>query len=139
MKKFINKYIVFLLQFILNPNYDNLKIINNYNMKHLKFNEIKIYFNNIYILKYKIYGYQIINELYNNKHKKILSINEINLNDYNIEFYTGVYRNDEMIIKLKSNDIIQDLKTIIKPIIKQESNNKIILNEDEFNELNNLF
>ena len=64
MKKFINKYIVFLLQFILNPNYDNLKIINNYNMKHLKFNEIKIYCNNIYICKYKIYGYQIINELY---------------------------------------------------------------------------
>ena len=61
MKKFINKYIVFLLQFILNPNYDNLKIINNYNMKHLKFNEIKIYCNNIYICKYRVLGYQILN------------------------------------------------------------------------------
>lgn len=162
-KKNIKKLLTHCIKFIINENkykhYDLLNNYNNFNMKMLKFNELKLYINNILISKFTVYSYIIYKKIIDTDYKIITKINSLNLDIIDIEFYTSIYNegyfNDKNCIKIYiySNMYLQKYKKIdnkIEDKIEDKIENKIeessiiinqpinstILNEDELNILN---
>ena len=135
-KKNIQKLIFYILKFVINENkYKSYDLLNNYikfNLKCLKFSEVKLYLNNNYIIKIGFESYYIYKNLIDVNYQIINDIKKIDYNNYKIEdYYHNIYGNDAIIIKLYSNLY---LKKEILPgnITEQKEDNKII----EFEPLN---
>lgn len=107
-KKNIQKLLNHCIKFIINENrfkhYDLLNNFNNFNMKMLKFNELKLYINNILISKFTCHSYIIYKKIIDTDYKIITKINSLNLDIIDIEFYTSIYNegyfNDKNCVKL---------------------------------------
>ena len=139
-KKNIQKLIVHLLKFIINEKcYMYYELLNNYlkfNIKSLKFSEVKIYLNNNYIIKIGFESYYIYKDLIDVNYQVIKDINKIDFKNYIIEdYYHNIYGNDAIIIKLYSHLYLKNniKKEDVLPLIKKEDvlplDNEIIYNE----------
>ena len=166
-KKYLKKLIIHILKFVINKDkFKDYDILNNfikYNLKYLKFSEVKLYLNNNYIIKIGFESYYIYKNLIDLNYQVITDIKKIDVDNYKIEdYYHNIYGNDAIIIKLYSNlylkkDILpgniteqkEDIKIIeFEPLNVQGQVDKssiineksTILNEDEldiYNFLNN--
>ena len=140
-----------------------LRIFIKENNYHLKFNEFKIYINGSYIFRINTNGgYQFLNIPYH-KTKKILSHNELDIENANLYFYSYINKLDGCELRLKSifllNPIInlktkiitnvskkiiapikiniEEIKEIIIPPISKQNSNEDIFNFDEYNDFLN--
>jgi len=66
-KKYLKKLIIHILKFVINKDkFKDYDILNNfikYNLKYLKFSEVKLYLNNNYIIKIGFESYYIYKNL----------------------------------------------------------------------------
>ena len=142
--------------------YKENDLLNNYikfNLKNLKFSEVKLYINNNYIVRIGFENYYIYKEIVDVNYQQITDIKKIDLENYYVEdYYHFNYGNDGIIIKLytnlylKNNKIlplkvetvkkeiepvkIEDEKIIEKSSILIENEKSTILNDDELDVLN---
>ena len=73
----------------------------NYNYKFLKFNELKLYVNNIYIIKIGFHSHHQYKKLIDFNYQQIKDINKINIDNYVIvDYYRYNYGNDGIILWL---------------------------------------
>ena len=127
-KKNIKKMVIHILKFVINEKrYLHYELLNDYikfNLKCLKFSEVKIYLNNNYIIKIGFESYYIYKDLIDVNYQVIKDINKIDFYNYIIEdYYHNIYGNDAIIIKLYSHLY---LKNNIK---KEEVSRNIVVNE----------
>ena len=114
-KKNIKLLLINLLEFIIND--DKIKEIEflnkylNFNYKHLKFNEVKLYVNNIYIIKIGFHHHHLYKKLIDVNYQVIKDINKIDTDNYIIvDYYKYNYGNDAIIIKLYTELYIKNNK-----------------------------
>lgn len=126
-------------------NYSLLNNYNNYNIKTLKLNELKLYVNNKLTCKFNFYGHQVFNKIVDVNYQIITKINFLDLDNFDIEFYSNIYgiNADKSNIKIfiysnlynKKNNII-DKPEIIEDNYILNDEPSTILNEEELNILN---
>jgi hypothetical protein len=118
-KKNIKNLLIKLLEFIMNDDKnrenDLLNKYLNYNYKNLKFNELKLYLNNIYIIKIGFHHHHLYKKLIDINYQVIKDINKIDVDNYIIvDYYKYQYGNDAIIIKVytelyKKNNKIKEV------------------------------
>lgn len=160
-KKNIQKLIILTLKYIMNDNKNlDCDLLNNYNkfnLKLLKITELKLYINNKYIAKFCFHSHYIYNQIYDLNYKPIKTLDLLNLDNIDIEFYSSIngYNIDKNCIKIYiySNLYLESSKKEIpkKPeiqIIEKLEDLKIdstyitnndpstVLNEDELQIIN---
>ena len=139
-----------------NLEFDLLNNYNKFNMKMLKLTELKLYINNKLISKFCFHSHHIYNQIYDINYKPIKTIDLLDLDNIDIEFYSSIngFNIDKNCVKiyiysnlyLKKNKKEPPIKPEIKIIDKIEdikidttyiTNNEpsTILNEDELNVL----
>ena len=83
----------------------------NYNLKTLKFNELKLYVNNIYIIKIGFHHHHLYKKITDVNYQQIKDISKINIDNYVIvDYYRYNYGNDGVIIKLYTDLYIKNNK-----------------------------
>ena len=159
-KKNIQKLIIHCLKYIMNENKnidgDLLNNYNKFNLKLLKITELKLYINNKYISKFCFHSNYIYNQIIDINYKPIKTLDLLNLDNIDIEFYSSIngYNIDKNCIKIYiySNLYLQtNIKNIPEKkqiqIVEKVDDFKIdnsyitnnepstVLNEDELNVL----
>ena len=112
MKQKLNLLITKLLEFLFTKDIQQTVIKLNkfqkFNKKFYKFNQIKLFINNKYILNCSITGFQLINQpIYN--YKPIKKIEELDLSNYILCFYNYTFKHDGVEIKIKSHTILDQI------------------------------
>ena len=131
-KKNIQKLIIHILKFVVNEKrYLHYELLNDYikfNLKCVKFSEVKLYLNNNYIIKIGFESYYIYKNLTDVNYQLITDIKKIDLDNYKIEdYYHYNYGNDAIIIKLYSHLYLKNNNIKILPLnIEGNKNNNII-------------
>ena len=132
LKKNIKKLVIHILKFVLNnKRYLHQELLNDYikfNLKCVKFSEVKLYLNNNYIIKIGFESYYIYKDLIDVNYQVITDINKIDINEYIIEdYYHNNYGNDAIIIKLYSHLYLKkNIKKEFEPVIVGQHKNNII-------------
>ena len=128
-KKLIHLIMYFLFSDSPYQTIQNLKKLRLFNNKELKFNEIKIFINKKYIMLLNNYEFILVNKpmIHN---KQIANIEQIDLINYDLEFYTYNNKNDGLIVYLKTY-VNLDKKPIKKINLQIQTDEKELNNEDK--------
>lgn len=155
-KKYIQKLLIHCLKYIMNDkknlDCDLLNNYNKFNLKLLKITELKLYINNKYISKFCFHSNYIYNQIVDINYQPIKTIDLLNLDNIDIEFYSSIngFKTDKNCVKIYiySNLYLKNKKKEIpkKPEIqiiekiedfKIDSNqSSTILNENDLDILN---
>ena len=145
MKDFNQKFeilIIHILNFVINKNksleFELLNKARKYNLKNFKFNEIKIYINNRYIVKFGLLNYDIYNHIVDINHMIIMSTNQIDTENFKIiDFYNYIFIHDSVIVSLytklhnKKITLNNDNNIITQKIESDKINNDDKINDDD--------
>lgn len=136
-KKNIKLLLIKLLEFIINENKnrenDLLNSYLNFNYKFCKFNELKLYVNNIYIIKIGFHHHHLYKKLLDVNYQQIKDINKINIDNYVIvDYYKYNYGNDAIIIKLYTELYLKNnkIKEVEPPNVREQKINIVEIEKD---------